>query len=86
MSDTTGIVLTDRDIADPNGGVNADKPTTIRYAGTTFFMALIPVCFSANIPAPFNNPCFFNVGTSFFPVVDGDDLRVFLFRGAIFQP
>ena len=64
-SPTTGMVETDLEIAAPSGGVAAESPTTIRYAGTTFDIALMPVCFAAYIPDPFSNPCFFRVGTNF---------------------
>ena len=83
-SPTTGIVLTDLLIADPNGGVKADKLTTIKYAGTTLFNAFIPVCFDANIPDPLSNPCFLIVGINFLPVEAGEDLRV-AFLLAIFS-
>ena len=77
-------MLTDLDIAAPSGGVAAAKPTTIRYAGTTFDIALMPVCFAAYIPDPFSNPCFFRVGTNFLPV-DVKLRVVFLFLAAMFN-
>ena len=84
-SPTTGIVLTDLEIAAPSGGVAALTPTTIRYAGTILDNALIPVCFDANIPAPFSIPCFLIVGISFLPVeVKFLDLATFL--RAILKP
>ena len=84
-SPTTGIVETDLEIAAPNGGVAALRPTTSIYAGTTRDMAFMPVCFAANIPDPFSNPCFLIVGNNFLPVdVVLDALRVFL-RAAMFN-
>ena len=82
---TTGIDETDLEIAAPSGGVAADNPTTIRYAGTTVFMALMPVCLAANIPEPFKIPCFLIVGSSLAPVFEGE-LRLLVFFAGMFKP